>query len=86
MLSVTTYETDVLPTANRVWLSFEGNGQARFELGEELSPVLLELRIKAAMRSGDAITVELQPEGVAQQRRIIINPQALPFVVLTESE
>jgi len=87
MTSVTTYGTEVLaPTTSRLWLSFEGNGQARFELGEEMSPMLLELRIKAAMRSGDAVTVELQPEGVAQKRRVIINPHALPFVVLTEGE
>ena len=47
------------------------------------SAVLLELQIKAAMRGGDAMTIELKPEGVAQERKIILNPQALPFVVLT---
>jgi hypothetical protein len=84
MASVTTFQPDTFePTANRLWLSFEGSGQARFELREETSAVLLELQIKAAMRGGDAMTIELKPEGVAQERKIILNPQALPFVVLT---
>jgi hypothetical protein len=87
MTSVTTYATEVFPpTASRLWLSFEGNGQARFGLREEMSSVLLELQLKAAMRSGNALTVELQPEGVAKQRRIIINPHALPYVILSEGE
>lgn len=87
MASVTTFHTDTFePTATRLWLSFEGNGQARFELREETSAVLLELQIKAAMRGGDAMTIELKPEGVAQERKIILNPQALPFVVLTYGE
>jgi hypothetical protein len=87
MTSVTTFEADAfVPTANRLWLTFHGNSQARFGLREQTSPVLLELQIKAAMRSGDAMTVELEPEGVAKQRRIIINPHALPFVILSEGE
>ena len=74
------------PTSTSVWLSFSGDNKQRFQLRDNTSIALLEMQIKAAMRSGDAICVDLQPEDVAKERRVILNPHALPYVILTESD
>ena len=39
-------------------MSFSGDSKQRFQLRDNTSIALLELQIKAAMRNGEAITVE----------------------------
>jgi hypothetical protein len=74
------------PASTSVWLSFSGDNKQRFQLRDNTSIALLELQIKAAMRNGEAISVDLQPEDVAKDRKVILNPHALPYVILTDGE
>ena len=73
------------PTASAKWLSF-GDSTDRFLLLEDVSVSMLELQIKAAMRSGDPLSIELQPEVEGTNRHVILNPRVLPYVVVTEEQ
>jgi hypothetical protein len=73
------------PTSNPKWLSLRGDGKERLRLPDDTSLAALEAHIKAAMRSGDALMIELQPDEHATDRRVILNGSALGFVVLLES-
>ena len=71
-------------TSNPKWLSFSGGGEQSWLLRGDTNLALLEAHIKAAMRSGEPLEVELQPDDPTTQSRVILNCHALAFVVLSE--
>jgi hypothetical protein len=73
------------PTSNPTWLALGGDGEQRLRLPDGTNLAALEAHIKAAMRSGDALMIELQPDEHASDCRVILNGNALPFVILAES-
>jgi hypothetical protein len=56
-----------------------------WRLPDDLNLSYLEAQIKAAMRSGDALTLEVLDDGATRRSVIVLNGSALPFVVLTEN-
>jgi hypothetical protein len=73
------------PTPSAKWLSF-GDSTDRFLLLEDVSVSMLELQIKAAMRSGDPLSIEVQAQVEETTRHVILNPRVLPYVVVTEEQ
>jgi hypothetical protein len=55
-----------------------------WRLADDLNLGYLEAQIKAAMRSGDALTVEVLDDDASRRSAIVLNGSALSFVVLSE--
>ncbi len=68
------------------WLTLDGVPAGRWRLPDDTNLDLLEAHIKAAMRSGDVFTVEVQTDSGSCASRILLNGKALPYVVLSETD
>ena len=71
------------PPTTEKWLTL-AQADASWRLSEDQNLDLLNALIKAAMRSGDPLTVEVQGETPTHRISLILNGRALPFVVLSE--
>jgi hypothetical protein len=85
------FQTEALPrgevdsaSATETWLVLDADGSQRFRLPNETSLDFLEAQIKAAMRTGDALTVDLVAEHASTRSCLVLNGHALAFVLLTE--
>ena len=67
------------------WLGLDGVPEQRWRLSDDANLDMLEAHIKAAMRSGEAVTVEVRSDCPPFQSRIVLNGRALAFVVLFET-
>lgn len=70
-------------SSTQKWLAVDGLPGQRWRLPDDANLDLLEMQIKAAMRSGDAVTIEVVSPSC--HSRIVLNGHALPFVVLFEA-
>jgi hypothetical protein len=74
---------DVAPPLTQKWLTLS-ESDASWRLPEGTNLDHLEALIKAAMRSGDPLDVEVEGESPAHRMCLLLNGRALPFVVLSE--
>jgi len=65
------------------WLVF-GDSGARWQLPDDADLNYLEAVIKAAMRGGEPLTIEVRGADAAARSYVVLNGKALGFVVLCE--
>ena len=76
---------DSSPECSRAkWLALGGIPGQAWPLHDDTNLDVLEVQIKTAMRSGDALTVELPSDEESIGRRLVLNGNALPVVLLFE--
>jgi hypothetical protein len=73
----------VAAPAREKWLTLSAS-DASWRLPDDANLDHLEALIKAAMRSSDPLTVEVQGETPAHRMCLLLNGSALPFAVLSE--
>lgn len=71
------------PASMQKWLTL-GESRVSWQLPDDTSLDLLEALIKAAMRSGDPLTVEVEGAQRGHRVSLVLNGRAMPFVVLSE--
>ncbi|HWS48153.1 MAG TPA: hypothetical protein VN636_19980 [Acidimicrobiia bacterium] len=66
------------------WLVVGRDPSQRWRLADDTNLDYIEAQIKAAMRSGDTLTVEVGCVEGSQKHRLVLNGHALPYVLLIE--
>ena len=64
------------------WLAV-GESGARWRLPDDTNLDLLEVRIRASMRSGEPLSIEVE-DATEGRRCIVLNGRSLTYVVLSE--
>jgi hypothetical protein len=75
---------DSLDGSIEKWLVLDGMPDQRWRLADDTNLDILEAHIKAAMHSGEALSIEVESDCAPFQTRLVLNGRALAFVVLCE--